>query len=385
MARRQLLKAINRTSILNAIKTHGSVSRADIATLTGLSPATVTGLTAELIKDGLIFEKQEGTSRGGRPPILLALDSAGVYVVGIKLAEEHATLALTTLNSDIIAKDTIQLADRDPESISDQLAQGVQALLHNAQMKPGGLLGVGVGVAGVIDSAAGICRVSPHNGWREVPFARLLEERLDCLVYLDNNVNSLTLMEHLYGAGQNVRDFLVVTIGRGIGMGIVAKGQIYRGARGGGAELGHIIVDPEGFLCNCGKRGCLETFVAEPWLLQRANLNGLKVSTPDALLMAAKANNPLALDILERAGRLLGQTLANLVNLFNPELIIISGEGIRMGDFLFTPMHQAMQRHAFAQLAQGVEVKIEPVSDDAWARGAASLVLSKIFSVPELE
>jgi predicted NBD/HSP70 family sugar kinase len=385
MARRQLLKAINRTSILNVIKTHGPIARADIADLTDLSPATVTTLTAELINDGLIFEKQEGTSRGGRPPILLALDPARVYVAGIKLAEEHAAFALATLNSDIIAKDIIQLADRDPQRTSDQLAQGVQSLLHAAQVNPGHLLGVGVGLAGIIDSTAGICRVSPHNGWREVPFARLLEERLGCLVYLDNNVNSLTLMERLYGAGQNVRDFLVITIGRGIGMGIVAKGQLYRGAWGGGGELGHIVIDPDGFLCNCGNRGCLETFIAEPWLLQRANLNGLKVSTPEELLSAAEAGHPLAIDVLEKAGRLLGETLANLINLFNPELIIISGEGVRMGDFMFKPMHQAMQRHAFAQLVNGVEVKIEPVSDDAWARGAASLVLSKIFSVPELE
>jgi predicted NBD/HSP70 family sugar kinase len=385
MARRQLLKAINRTSILNVIKTHGPIARADIANLTDLSPATVTGLTAELIHDGLIFEKQEGTSRGGRPPILLALDPARVYVAGIKLAEEHAAFALATLNSDIIAKDTIQLADRDPQRISDQLAQGVQALLHGAQVSPGRLLGVGVGLAGIIDSTAGICRVSPHNGWREVPFATLLEERLGCLVYLDNNVNSLTLMERLYGVGQNARDFLVITIGRGIGMGIVAEGQLYRGAWGGGGELGHIVIDPDGFLCNCGNRGCLETFVAEPWLLQRVNLNGLKVSTPDELLMAAEAGNPVALDVLEKAGRLLGQALANLINLFNPELIIISGEGVRMGEFMFKPMRDAMQRHAFAQLIQGVDVKIEPVSDDEWARGAASLVLSKIFSVPELE
>jgi predicted NBD/HSP70 family sugar kinase len=384
MARRQLLKAINRTSILNVIKTHGPIARADIADFTGLSPATVTGLTAELIDDGLIVEKQEGASRGGRPPILLALDSGGTYVVGIKLAEEHAALALTNLNSDIVAKDTIQLADREPEPISDQLSAGVRGLLRAADVPPGRLLGVGVGVAGIVDSAAGICRVSPHNGWREVPFARLLEERLDCLVYLDNNVNSLTLMEQLYGAGQRARDFLVVTIGRGVGLGIVAKGQVYRGAHGGGGELGHIVIDPDGFLCNCGNRGCLETFIAEPWLLRRAALNGLQVATPEDLLAAAQANHPVALEVIRNAGRLLGLTLANLVNLFNPELIIVSGEGIRMGECLFDPMRQAMRQHMFAQLAEGAQVKIEPVSDESWARGAASLVLNKIFSVPEL-
>ncbi len=384
MARRELLKAINRTSILNIIKTYGPIARADIALRANLSPATVTSLTAELIRDGLVYEKQEGSSRGGRPPVLLALDSTAIYVVGIKLAEEHATLALTDINADIVAKDTIQLVERDPERTSDQLAEGVLNLLRAAQVNPGRLLGIGVGLAGIIDSANGICRVSPHNGWREVPFAKLLEDRLDCLVYLDNNVNSLTLMEQLYGTGQHVRDFLVITIGRGVGMGMVIKGRVYRGAHGGGGELGHTVVDTEGFLCNCGNRGCLETFVAEPWLLRRAKLNGLDVSTPEELLAAAQAGHAVALEVLEKAGRLLGQAIANLVNLFNPELILISGEGVRMSHFLFDPMRQAMRLHVFKQLAEHLEVKIEPVSDDAWARGAACLVLNNIFSVPEL-
>ena len=385
MAQRQLLKAINRALILNAIKTHGTIARADIAERTGLSPATVTGLTTELIDDGLIFEKEEGASRGGRPPIMLALDSSNVYVVGIKLAEEHAVFALANLNAEVVAKNTILLDDRSPESTSDQLAHGVRALLRTVQVGPEHLIGIGVGLAGIIDSAEGFCRVSPHNGWHDVPFARLLEDRLNCLVYLDNNVNSLTLMELLYGAGQPLHDFLVVTIGRGIGLGIVANGQIYRGAHGGGGEFGHIVIDPDGFLCNCGNPGCLETFVAEPWLVKRAQLKGLNVATPDDLLAAAEANNPVALSVLDRAGQLLGQSIANLVNLFNPELVIISGEGVRVGDFMFRSMHAALKRHIFSQLADDVTIKIEPLSDDAWARGAASLVLNKFFSVPKLD
>lgn len=385
MAQRQLLKAINRALILNAIKTHGPIARADIAERTGLSPATLTGLTTELIDDGLIIEKEEGASRGGRPPIMLALDPSNVYVVGIKLAEEHAVFALANLNADIAARKTILLQDRDPENTSNQLAHGVRALLETVQVGLERVIGIGVGLSGIIDSAEGVCRVSPHNGWREVPFAQLLEDRLGCLVYLDNNVNSLTLMELLYGAGQHARDFLVVTIGRGIGLGIVANGQIYRGARGGGGEFGHVVIEPDGFLCNCGNQGCLETLVAEPWLVRRAQLKGLKVETPDDLLAAAQAGNPVALSVLERAGQLLGQAIANLVNLFNPELVIISGEGVRAGEFMFRAMHEAMQRHTFSQLADDVTIKIEPLSDDAWARGAASLVLNKVFSVPELD
>ncbi len=383
MARRQYLKAINRSAILNAIKAHGPIARTDIARLTGLSPAAVTSLTAELIADGLIYEKQEGDSRGGRRPILLALDAAGAYVVGIKLAEENATLALADLNAEVVARHAIALDSPAPARVSDQLAEGVRMLLRTAQVDRSRLLGVGVGLAGIIDAAAGVCRVSPHHGWRDVPFAELLEDRLDYPVYLDNNVNTLTLVEQLYGAGQQVRDFLVVTLGRGIGLGIVANGQLYRGTRGGGGEFGHIVVDPEGQLCACGNRGCLETFVAEPWLLRRAHLEGLDVPTPEALVSAAQAGHPIARAVLARAGRIFGQGVATLINLFNPALIIISGEGVRAGEFLFAPMREALQRHTFGQLAEDVEVRIEPLSDDTWARGAASLVLREIFHTPD--
>jgi predicted NBD/HSP70 family sugar kinase len=384
MARRQLLKALNRATILNIIKTYGPIARADIARLTDLSPAAVTHQTAELIDDGLIFEKQEGDSRGGRRPILLALNAAGTYVVGAKLAEDFAALALANLNADLISQTTIQLTAREPEAVCDQLAAGIRALLHEAGTEPGRILGVGIGMAGVIDSANGICRVSPYNGWRDVPFAELLGDRLDTDVYIDNDVNTLTRVERLYGPGQHVSDFLVVTVGRGVGLGIVAGGQVYRGSRGSGGEFGHTIVDPSGFLCSCGNRGCLETFVAEPWLLKRARLNGLEAPTPDALVSAAQAGDPVARQTFADAGTMLGRAVANLVNLFNPALLILSGEGARAGDLLFGPMRAALEKHTFGPLLEDVEVRVERLSDEAWARGAASLVLGRIFGAPEL-
>ena len=384
MAQRQLLRAINRASILNAIKSHGTIARTDIAALTGLSPATITGLTAELIEDGLILEKTEGESRGGRRPILLSLNPHGAAVVGIKLAEEHATLALTDINADILDKHTIQLGSRDPQSISQQLAATTRELLADSAIKLNQLLGVGVGLSGIIDSEAGICRVSPHNDWRDVPFADLLANELDCIVALDNNVNTLTLIEQLYGAGQHIRDFLVVTTGRGVGLGIVTNGAIYHGSTGGAGEFGHMVVDPEGFACSCGNRGCLETFVSEPWLMRRAELNGLNVNNPDDLIALAYDDHPIARDMLIAAGRALGQATANLVNLFNPALIIISGEGVRAGSLMFDSMRETMKRHMFAPLAEKLEIRVEPLGEDTWARGAASLVLSTIFSVPTL-
>jgi predicted NBD/HSP70 family sugar kinase len=379
---RQQLKTINRSIILNVIKAHGAIARADISRLTGLSPAAVTQQTGQLIRDSLIIEKEAGDSRGGRRPILLALNSTGIYVVGIKLAEEHATLALTDFNADVIARHTIQLEARDPISVSDHLAVGTRELLRQSEVHSENILGVGVGLAGIIDAANGVCRISPFNGWRDVPFAQLLEERLGWPAYLDNNVNTLTLVERLYGPGQHVKNFIIVTIGYGIGMGMVINGQIFRGDAGFGGEFGHIVVDPNGEVCRCGNRGCLETFAADPWLVQHANKSGLPTSGIDELLTAAGIGNALALSTFERAGRILGQSISNLISVMNPALLIISGEGIRAGDYVFPAMHEAIRQHTFGQLDHKVQVRVEPLSDDTWARGAASLVLNQIFNAP---
>ncbi len=379
MARRQFLKELNRSTILNVIKSHGPIARADIARQTQISPAAVTHQTAALIEDGLIFEKQEGDSRGGRRPILLALNATGTYVVGVKLAETQATLALTDLNAEVVSRDTIELSNRDPISVSDQLAAAINHLLDCSHIDHRRMLGVGVGMAGIVDSVNGICRMSPYNGWHDVPFAELLEDRLDYPVILGNDVNTLTLVEKLYGPGQHVNDLLVVTLGRGVGLGMVLNGKMYRGARGSGGEFGHTTVDPQGVICQCGKRGCLETYVADPWLLRRAAMNGLTAATIEDLLAYARAGDAVALHVYEAAGQVLGQGIANLINLLNPGLIIVSGEGVRAGDFVFPVMREAIKKHTFGQLGEDVVLRIEAVSDDTWARGAAGLVLNEVF------
>jgi N-acetylglucosamine repressor len=380
MARRDLLKALNQSSILNVIKTHGPIARADIARITLLSPAAVTLQTAELIDNGLIFEKEEGDSRGGRRPILLALNADGFHVIGAKLTENEATLALTDLNANVTARHTLTLNSTQPEKVCDELARGIDTLLATTTHSRQDVLGVGVGMAGIIDSQSGICHISPFQKWRDVPFATLLQERLDLDVCLDNDVNTLTRMELLYGAGQSVQNFLVITLGRGVGMGIVANGQVYRGARGAGAEFGHTIVDPNGPTCACGNRGCLETFVAEPWLIKQTQARGVLVETPEAMVAAARAGDPDMLAVYEAAGGVFGSAVANLITLFNPALIILSGEGVRASDFMFPAMQRAIRRFTFDDLDEHVQVRVDVLSDDSWARGAASLVLERVFS-----
>jgi predicted NBD/HSP70 family sugar kinase len=381
MHRQQLLKVQNRVSILNAVRQHGPISRADVARLTDLSTGAVTGLTRELIQNGLIYEKQEGDSRGGRPPILLALHPDGAYVVGIKLTEDHITFALTSLDADVIERSTLALQQTDPRSVARKVREGIFALLESSHIQRGKLLGVGIGMAGIIDGDAGTCQSSPILGWKDVPFAELVAQDTNLPVYLDNDVNTLTLMEKLYGSGAGIDHFLTITVGRGIGLGIVVNGQLYRGM-GGAGEFGHIVFDPNGPPCACGRRGCLETFVGDPWLLRRARLHSLAVADNEELLRAAQAGSVTALQVLCDAGEMLGRGVAMLVNILHPQLLIFSGEGIRYGDFLLDSMRKALYDNAMPGLSDRLRLHVEPLGDDAWARGAASLVLQELFRTP---
>lgn len=385
LGNKDLIRALNRSLVLNTIKRFGPIARAEVARRTGLSPATVTGLTADLIEEGLVFEKAAGDSSGGRPPILLALNPRGGYVVGVKLTESQVIAALTDLEATIVAKVNRPWGGESKEEIVQVISDVISTLVAQGNIRRKQLIGLGVGLAGVVDARAGILRKSPYLPWRDLPLRDLLQSRLRLPVYLDNDVNTLTLAEKWFGAGQGVENFLVVTVGRGIGLGIVMNGQFCRGAHGGAGEFGHTLVDAHGPLCACGKRGCLEAYASDPALMREASAEGTfdhKVSTPDELAALAAEGNASAQAILGRAGAVLGRAVADLINLLDPELIILGGEGTRFGEAMFGPMRQAMGQQVMSGLSNDIQIRLESWGDDAWARGAASLVLRELFESP---
>jgi len=389
---RDLIRDINQSLLLNLIQSGGPISRADLARRSGLSPATVTGIISHLLSERLVQEKAVGDSRGGRPPIMLTLNPDAGYVVGVKLTEDNVITALTDLNAQVRQRLTISLTvAHAPETVADAVADTVTQLMRAFGVNRSRLRGVGVGLAGIVDAPAGTLRYSPIFDWRDIPLRQMLHKRLRAPIFLDNDVNTLTLFEKWFGAGREVDDFLVVTVGRGIGMGIVVRGQVYRGARGGGGEFGHFVIDPAGRVCDCGKRGCLEAFASDPAILQNAaaaitsgQLTGVsrRSLTIAKLLSEAQAGNVVSRQIFAEAGWRLGTGIAGLINIFNPRLILISGEGVRNGEWMFDPMRQAIQAMAVKELLSDTDIRIEPLGDDAWARGAASLVLHELFKPP---
>jgi len=393
---RVLIKQINHNITLNLIKSRGPLSRTEIARISGLSLATISGLTGELLATGFIKEAGEGESTGGRPPVLLRLNPRGGYVIGLKLAEQQIVAALADLEANVVRCQIEAVDDMsDPDTTVGTIIAVIEASIAAADIARDKIMGIGIGMAGIIDTAAGRCRYSPMFGWRNVPLAHPLEHHFDLPVLIDNDVNTLTAAELWFGRGRGFTNFLVVTVGRGIGMGVVVNGQLYRGAAGGAGEFGHITLEENGPRCGCGKRGCLEALCGDHAVERMAReavmagrqtaLADATVITAEAVTVAAQEGDAVALEILARAGRALGLGLSYLVNLFDPQLIVISGEGTRAGEALIGPAREMMRRHVFAGLGSGPRVIIESLGDEAWARGAACVVLSELFKHPILQ
>ena len=377
---KSLIRQLNRSAVLNLIKSEGPIARVTIAQQLGLSPASVTSIASELEGLGLIRQVAQARSAGGRPAELLALNPGAAGVIGVKLADDHLAGVLSDLDGTVLASDARPLGRHTPPAV----ARGLEALiraLREAGPPLQRVLGIGLGLPGVIDGRRGVCVDSPILGWRQVPLAADLSERFDMPVLIDNDVNTLAVAESIYGAGRDVDDFVAVTIGRGVGLGIVLGGQLQRGRLGGAGEFGHLPVQRDGPPCECGRRGCLEALVADGALVRRARANGTLTEGDgvERLAELAAAGHVGARALVSEAGWILGVALAGLVNVLSPSLVVVSGEGMRARGVLEPELRTAMAQHLFPPLI-GVEIVIDAWDDAKWARGAAALVLEAFFS-----
>ncbi len=375
---RDAVRALNQNAVFQAVHRYGPISRIEIASRLQLSPAAVTSITSDLIGRGLVYEARQAEANGvGRRAILLEVDYDSAYVVGIKLSNVGLTYALTNLNAEVVRAASHPIATTNPANVVEAIGAAFEALRAAAE-KP--VTALGIDLPGIIDTDQQTVRHSPLLGWNRVPLGRMLTTRLGVPVLVENDVNALALAEAWFGHGRDHDSFLVVTLGRGVGLGIVLNGEVYRGPNGGAGEFGHVLLDPQGPRSQYADRGTLEAYLSDDALLREARA---RIATfpqdgsPDTLADLARNGHPEARTIYQEAGRTLGRALSNLVNILAPNLIILSGEGMRGADFLLPTTESELQRLAFGDLAEHVRLVVDPWGDDAWARGAAGLAASR--------
>ena len=389
--RRELIRDLNRALVLNLVRERRAISRAEIARVTGLSPSTVTSITASLLADELLVEEGPATKREakrdksgavGRPASLLRVDPKARHVIGVKLAPESLTATVTDLDAEPMAMVALPHgAQATLDEIVELFDSAIDRLRSDAGLGEEQPLGIGVGLPGSVDPAGGNVVRSPLPGWVNEDLAGTLESRLGTPVFIDNDVNTLTVAEHLYGSGRGVDHLLVVTIGRGIGMGTVIDGAIVRGARGALGEIGHVPAVPDGHECWCGKHGCLEAEAAEPAIVRDVLAAVDRLVRPEEMATAADGDERIAA-ILRAAGRLVGIAVGSAVTLLDPQRVVVSGEGVRLGHHYIDGIRDGVLACLLSEAEP--ELVFEPWGDETWARGAASLVLRELFTPAHL-
>jgi predicted NBD/HSP70 family sugar kinase len=297
---------------------------------------------------------------------------------------DDAILAvLVDLKGTVIAHSRTALRSHDPKLVLARAAKAIERLLDGVGVAHDRLAGVGLCMPGTIDWETGVCQLAPFFNWHDVHVSELLHDLTGVPVAVDNDVNALAVAESLFGRGRTVRDFAVITLGRGVGAGLVTGGRVYRGASGGAGEFGHVVSELGGRGCECGKAGCLEAYVGEQALLGRLREEGKRYADVDidAFLDLVAAQDRVAAPIHTEALTRLGAAIANLVNLLNPELIVLGGESAMLTEEFVTALRPKIDEHTFGGLTGSFDIQLDEWRSDpsAWARGAASLAMEHIF------
>ena len=393
------VKSHNMRAILLTLLHHQHVSRVDLAKLTGLSTTTITNLIAELLEQGIVVE--QGTEmlqrrRGaGRPRRALRLVPEAGYAIGIHVGVGKIRVALTDLRARILCHRSFDHPlDKSAQAVLTKTADLVRQLIIDCEIPFNNVIGIGVGASGLVNPETGCNLMAPNLGWRNVPIQSWLAEQLDLPVCVDNNVRAMALGEALFGAAQNVRALAFVYARIGVGAGFVVDGQLYRGSSAGAGEIGHTVIIPDsGDLCRCGNVGCLETLVSEPATVGLAQqlvrqdkdsilatyLQQEKEVSIEQVFEAARAGDRPTQMMLQERARYMGIALANLVNVINPELILLGGIFYQGQDLLLPTMETTMRQCAFGNLGQQVQLRPTSFGQQAGMIGGAALALTAFF------
>ncbi len=395
----ELIRAINKQRVLRLIRSAGPLSRADAAEQTGLTRPTISAVVADLLEEGWIEEVGTGESSGGRPPILLRFNPQARWVIGAELSAGHVRAVLADLNGEVHRRVKYRVEHTDPVLELERVERAVRELLADLPetRNPVPVAGVGLGITGVVDPREGLWRYSPHFNVRDLPVARLLEERLVLPVIIENDARAMAWGERAFGSARGVDNLVYIRVGVGIGSGLIINGQLYGGVHRGAGEIGHTIVDTDGPRCRCGSYGCLEA-VASATAIARRAVRRIQQGQPSRItelvdgdlekviattvIQASRDGDQLARETLAEAGRYLGLAIGNVINLLNPAMVVVGGGTSVAGEPLLEPMRESALSRALPALREQVTIQRTSLGEDSCPLGGAALVIENLFQIP---
>jgi glucokinase-like ROK family protein len=395
-----LVKQINKMLVLNTIYKEKPISRAETAKTTGLNKSTVSAMVDELLLEGLILETGTGESQGGRKPINLSINKEFGSVIGVDLGVNYILSILTNFAGKIIWEKRIDLKNTidSPDKIIHDLLNLIQETIEHAPATKQGVIGIGIGVPGIVNYDRGYVLSAPNLFWKNVKLKEMVEERFSIPTLIDNEANAGAIGEKWFGAAKKGSEFIYISAGTGVGAGIIINNELYRGSRGLAGEIGHMTIDVRGIKCTCDNVGCWEEYASEKSLIRYLKdnawrypdssllsqessqyLDGLNISQ---LVDAAMDGDKLAISGLKTIGYYLGVGVANLINVFNPECVVVGNVLSLSGDILMNELREEVARRCFSYKYYNIKILTSELNMHACALGAVALVISRSYASP---
>jgi predicted NBD/HSP70 family sugar kinase len=377
------IRQVNRARLFHALREHPGSSQTELQRLTGLDKATTSMVVAQLLEEGLLSRGEPvWAGRVGRPETALSISPAAGILVGARLEPRKISLLTTDLAGAALQRLDISGSTSIHQAIvnfHEGLAQIVQASGPGLAVR-----GIGVGVPALMDCSGGLV-LAPNLGWQSLPIQPMLQEGLDAPVYLDNDANAAAIAERLFGVCRTCETFVYLSCHSGIGAGLFLEGRLYRGARGFSGEIGHLAVVPGGRPCGCGKQGCMETYVSEAGVLRTLAERGRRFEDLVEVARSASQCDGLVLEVLDEVGRYLGLALASLVNLLNPELVVLGGTLVNVFQHFKGALHRTLDANVMAPQRDSLRVILSPLGAEVVPMGGIALAMDGFLSAPRLD
>jgi predicted NBD/HSP70 family sugar kinase len=380
------VRRANRASLLTDLFHCGRQSRQQLGHTTALSQASVSNLIGEMIDEGLVEEAGLVGSDGGRPRALLRVAPGYGSVVGADVGDARVLVELYDLAMSRLAVASYELGDRgrEPDLVAEKLIEGLAAVVDQAGVEPRQILGYGVGVVGVVDQSGDAVVHSQTAGWDGVPLGAMLRAGTDVPVFVENGAKTVGQAEMWFGAGRGARHAVIVMVGTGVGAAVVMDGHSYRGANSSAGEWGHTTLVYDGDLCRCGARGCLEAYIGADKVNRRLAAATGQPADPTLLTRMLAGDGPLegeAAEVIRQTVGYLGAGIADLVNLFSPERIVLGGcEGLALGERFLPDIQAAAARNALREPYSRTRIDLCQLGPDPVAMGAATLPIARLLT-----
>lgn len=395
----RFLKRINRLKILNTLRSKGPLSKTQLARLSGLNNKTITNIIEYLIKKGIVTSVGLLKTDEGRKKEHFKLNSDYCFSIGIDLGASHISAILINLEGKILLKKTFNFRfGLKKDIVLEKIFALTQSLIEEAKDKLEKIIGMGFTAPGFFDIKRGVWEEAVNiKDWKQVPIKKLLEERFNKKVYLEDCSRSMALGELWYGKGKDIKDFILLDLGQGIGCGIVINGILLEGKGLKAGEIGHLIIDEKGPVCTCGNRGCLEACASGRALVSKVQeeirkgqktkiydlVNG-KVDeiTLQDVIEAASLQDSFAIEVLEEAGHRIGRVVSFLINIFNPPLIVLGGQLSISGKHFTGSLIETARKYSMAKIFKETEIKISNLGPFGAALGAATIAIQETLFTP---